>query len=89
MLLRSNGQELVRQQLSNDFGGVSGLDDKLTGSQGGCCKLAAALNDALGRAQVKLDASSQVTIAPGTEIAVRVTNPGDIGGAVDCRDPRH
>ena len=28
----------------------------------------------------KLDANSQVTIAPGTEIAVRVTNPGDIGG---------
>ena len=83
------GQELVGQ-LNNDFGGVTGLIDKVTGGNQGedAAKLAAALNDALGKAQVKLDASSQVTIAPGTEIAVRVTNPGDIGGSGGLQGPK-
>ena len=41
---------------------------------------------ALGKAQVKLDANSQVTIANTDAIAGVVTNPGT-SAAVDCRDP--
>lgn len=77
------GQKLVGQ-LNNDFGGVTGFIDKVTGGNQGedAAKLASALNEALGKAQVKLDANSQVQLAPGQEISVRVTNPGDIGGNV-------
>ena len=83
------GQELVGQ-LRNDFGGATGFIDKVTGGHQGedAAKLADSLSAALGKAQVKLDASSQVTLAPGTEIAVRVTNPGDIGGSGGLQGPK-
>ena len=70
------------EKLRGGFGGVTGFVDKVTGGDQAerASQMADQLAAALAKTPTKLDPNTQVQIAPGTELTVRVSNASEIGG---------
>jgi hypothetical protein len=56
--------------------------------KGAAADAAAELSSALAKAQLKLDPASEVKIAAGTELTVRVSNASEIAGAGSLQGPK-
>jgi hypothetical protein len=84
----ARAQALVAQ-LGKVGENTSVVDKVLGNSREDQAKAAASdLSAALSKATMKLDPSTQVQIAPGTELTVRVSNAGEIAAAGNIQQPK-